>query len=381
MNWILGLILLAVAYFLFFGKQTGVKGVTEVSIQKIKEYFMNNGSLKPYPGGSGIDVVTALQNETEGIPEWQGTREGFNLMIDTIDKASKAYNVDRTILTCLIMTESQGDWNAIGDSGYWDFAQIKYVLDYHILPNEAEQRVKEIYGDSTLTWAERRDAIRDYLNTSYPDIAATLVPRHISFGSGQISTWKLDPNDRSTFDIICRANSARNWIRKHGFHTLETRNNHVVEIYAQLDLMGAPLSLKNRGIFDPEFNVYTMAYLLGHNMDIAMQHTDAYGHRLRRDKWAVLAGLFKYKNGTSAPSTNPPRNARQNLIRDGYEIRNWWYLACIEHGDGTADPYMSKYDEFARGSYLQTFNDNYLRLTGNYLWTETELMTDYRPVE
>jgi|GEM_PF-6340169 len=370
MNWLVMLFLAVIAYFLFFRK-TGVSGVSEVSRQQISEFFMNHGSIKPYPGESGVDFTTAFQNEDDGVPGYEGIRAGFDLMIDAIDGASRMYNIQKTVLTALIMTESQGDWNAVGDAGYWDFAQIKYVLDRNIVPEEARQHIREIFEDRSIPHRERRDQIRAYLQESFPEIYLSLPTRRSSFGSGQVNTWKWDTDTGhwSTFDIICRANSARQWIRKHNFHLANVRDNAVVEIYENLEIHNNGMALRNRLLFDPEFNVYVMAYLLNKNIDVALTHTDHNGNALQRDKWSVLAGLFKYKNGSSAPISS----IREQLRADAYNIKDWWYLACIDHGDGTENPYMSGYDGFV--NYFNTFNTHYFNLTGEYLFTGTELHT------
>lgn len=369
MNWVLGLILLVIAYFLFFGKGKGVTGVSEVSRERLRDYFMNNGSIKPYPGGTGVDFSTAIQNDRDGVPEWQGIEEGLNLMLDSIYGASRMYNIQMTVLSALIMTESQGDWNAVGDAGYWDFAQINYVLSRRLIDEAGIQHIRGILEDRSLSQRERRDQIRAYLQASYPEVYASLPARRSSFGSGQVNTWKWisEAGHWSTFDVISRANSARSWIRKHNFHLNDVRDNHVVEIYENLEVHDNGMALRNRGMFDPEFNVYVMAYLLSKNIDIALSTVDYAGRSLQRDKWAVLAGLFKYKNGSSAPIGE----ARNSLLRDQYDIHDWWYLALNDHGDGTADPYMSGYDDFIR--YFNTFNTHYFNLTGQYLFTGTEL--------
>lgn len=369
------LVCLFLAYVMIFQKE-GVKGVKDVPKVSVRDYFLNNGSIKPYPGASGLDFVTAFKNEDEGLPEYQGIKNGFDKMIEAIDGASKMYGIQKTVLASLVMTESQGDWNAVGDSGYWDFAQIKYVLDAKLVPESALNEIKNIFEDRSISPIERRNRIRDYLQTNFPEVYNILPTRRASFGSGQLFTWKCvtDPGHWSTFDIISRANSAREWIRKHGFHVQETRDNHVVEIYNHLEVNGNAISLRHRGIFDPEFNVYVMAYLLNKNINIALSTVDYAGNTLNRDEWAVLAGLFKYKNGSSAPTNKTSQNpydSRKCLIRDKYNIKDWWYRALIEHGDKASDPYMSHYDQFL--GYFDTFNTHYFNLTGEYLIPPSEL--------
>lgn len=184
------------------------------------------------------------------------------------------------------------------------------------------------------------------------DVATDFLgSRATSIGAGQISTYKRDPLARSSFDSYVILNITPDI----AFLTsMYDRNEYLKRIR---DGQAEPFA----GIFSALQGAKVPAFWLSMCKDKAVKDFNVSG------KVAILAALFKYKNGQNSPTVEI-----KDKLRAEYSSKvEWFYRALIEHGDNTADSYMDRYDGFKE--YFDRFNYHFHYLSGKPFMTMQEL--------
>ncbi len=233
---------------------------------------------------------------------------------------------------------------------------------YDFLPSEAQKKI-DLFVDEIMRQSNFF-GIDSYVLTSLimtesmgnlhalGDIATDFLgTRATSLGAGQISSYKQDGLARSSFDsyVILNLTSDISFLT-----TMEARNEYLKSIR---DGTAEPFG----GIFSPLQSAKIPAFWLSLCRDRAHRDFNVSG------KIAILAALFKYKNGQNSPTIEVI-----DKLRADYQYKvEWFYKALIEHGDNTPNSYMDRYDGFK--AYFDRFNYHYHYLSGKPFMTLEEL--------
>lgn len=255
--------------------------------KNIREYMTSKGIYSEKPGQQARRYDLLSKESQKQVDSF----------IDEIIKQSNTFGIDSYVLASLIMTESMGNLHAMGD----------FATDF-------------------------------------------LGPRSTSFGPGQISSYKAQEDQRSSFDSYVINNLSQD------IAFLLTNADRTEYLISIRDGKAEPFT----GVFSSYQGAKIPAYWLSLCLKKAREMQLS-------GKVSVLAGLFKYKNGQNAPTPE----ILEKLKKEYTDPVEWFYKAGIEHGDFAKDPYMDRYDDFVK--YFDRFNSHYMALSGKPFMTMEEL--------